>query len=472
MSSPDVFSRCITIIKSDYFDPEYKSVVKFLEEYFQKYSNLPTFDVVNAEYDVDFKFREITKDQFQYTCDSIEKFAKDEAILQAIKNSLDDLEKGDTGPIYDRITKALTVSLEKDLGVEFYEDPEEYLKKLLDTKIYYSTRIKALDELLGGGVARKQFSLFSANSGVGKSNILANIGANFSMEGLNVVYISLELPEDMIYLRLSTIVSGVKHILWKQKIPEISGKILSKKNQGAGSYIVKRLPNGSTVNDFKSYLKFYELEYKRVPDVIIVDYLDLMSPIGGIKNKGIFEQDKEKSEQVAEMGYIYDAIVLSASQQNREALRLASVDQGVIAGGISKVNTVDNYFSLSMDDNGRLRGEMMIHCLKSRSSKGTGKSAMLSFDEDTLIITDASKNGTSVMIDRTKIKDNKSNDLTKKLNTITSAVQGMPSERPIINDLTEKEKFIENINEEIIERNKDLPKNSLLELMKSFGTLE
>lgn len=448
LSSGDIFSRCIGILKSDYFDPEYKVAVKFMADYYEKYNNMPAFDIMNAEFDLGFKPRKITTDEIQYTADSVEKFAKEQALIIAVKESLDDIDKGTTGGILARFEKAMTISLEKDLGADVYHDPEAYLKRMTETQIHYSTGIKALDNYLGGGIARKQFTLFSANSGVGKSNMLANLGANFSASSdkLNVLYIALELTEDMIRLRISTILSNIKMMLWKQKITEITGKLLNIKDAGAGTYIVKRIAGGANANDIKTHIKQYELKYGFPPDVLVIDYLDLMTPNGGTKNKSVSEQDKEKSEEVAELGHLYNMILLSASQQNREALRLASPDQGVIAGGITKVNTVDNYISLFMDDNMRLRGEMMGYILKARSSKGTGKVLMFHFDEDTLRITDSNQDGTAITVDKNK---GKKEVINRRLASITTSIPGMPSDKPVVEERSEKENFIRSINEDM-----------------------
>ena len=487
LSSTDIFSRCIGILKSEYFDPEYKVAVKFLTDYYEKYNNMPDFRIMNAEFDLGFTVQKITTDQIKYTCDSIEQFAKESAIYIAIKETMDDMDTGKTSGIIDRFDKAMSISLEKDLGSDVYDDPEAYLKRMTETQIYYSTGIKALDKYLDGGMARKQFTLFSANSGVGKSNMLANLGANFSANEnkLNVLYIALELTEDMIRLRISTILSNIKMMLWKQKIPEISGKLLNIHNSGAGTYIVKRIAGGANANDIKNHIKQYELKHGFAPDVLIIDYLDLMTPNGGTKNKSVSEQDKEKSEEVSELGHLYNMILLSASQQNREALRLASPDQGVIAGGITKVNTVDNYISLFMDDNMRLRGEMMGYILKARSSKGTGKVLLFKFDEDTLRITDSNPNGDAIVID--KMKGNKTEIINRRLATIKTSIEGMPTTKPVVEEITEKEKFISSINEDmggipidlsindddsnIIDNDQNIL-NPLLGLMSTFGDMK
>jgi DnaB-like helicase C terminal domain len=421
LSSADVFSRCISIIKPKFFDqPEYRSAITFVSEYFDKYNNLPTFDVVNSEFDLDFKPRQLSLAEYQYTCDEIEKFCKQSAFIHAVTESYDLIENNELDEAYTRMTEALTISLERDMGVELYEDPENYLKRLIETEINHSTGIRTLDEQLNGGFARKTLSLFSANSGVGKSNMLGNLGVNYSLMGFDVVYITLELPEDMIYLRLASMVTTLNINAWKEHISDISTKLLSLRQDGAGSYVVKRL-SSCCANDIRSYLKHYETEYKRRPAVIIIDYLDLMRPNGGMKGKGVWEQDKEKTEELTELLVLYDAIGISASQQNREALRMNSPDQGVIAGGISKVNTVHNYISLIMTDEMAIRGEMFAAFLKTRTSSGKGKTVLLSFDANNLRISDSKKDAKSVianMAQKAKLNrlKNKNSPLIKQVN--------------------------------------------------------
>jgi len=431
LSSGDVFSRCISILKPNYFDePAYRPAVAFIIDYYNKYNNVPSFDIVNAEYDLDFVARQLTKDQYTYTCDQIEKFCKDSAFINAMRESMDLIEKDELSVAYKKMGDAMTISLQRDLGVELYEDPETYLRGLIETEINHPTGIKGLDDNLDGGLARGTLTLFSANSGVGKSNMLFNIGVNYSvLSGFHIMHFSLELPENMSYLRLASISSGIHIKTWKEKIPEISNTLIQRKNDGAGSYVVKRLPSSTNTNGFRSHLKQYEIEYKRVPDVIIIDYLDLMYPNGGIKNKGIFDQDKEKSEEVVELLVDYNAIGLSASQQNREALRMASPDQGVIAGGISKVNTVHNYISLSMPEEKAITGEMWAHLLKTRTSNGKGNSVLLHFDANTLVISDhIDANKPSVADYVQRIKANRAAKTTLQPNTerkLTSILAGI-----------------------------------------------
>jgi len=401
LSSKDVFSRCIGIIKPEYFDPEYRPAVQYITEYFEKYHNIPSSKALNAKFpEMNYEYREhLPVSEEQSTCDDIELFCQQQALFDAIQESIPMVMGKDReafSGILQKVQTALEVSLQRDIGIDMFDNPEERMRRLVDTQIYEPCGINDIDEPLGGGFARKQFTLFSANSGGGKSIMLANIGSNYAKRGYKVLLLSLELSEDMIFLRNTAIMSGVKAMEWKDHIPNIAQKLTEQATNG-GSFLIKRIPNGSTANDIRAYLKHYELTFKCKPDVIIVDYIDLMTPNGGVKSMGISEQDKLKSEQLSEVAYVYDAIMLSASQQNREALRMSSPDQGVIAGGITKVNTVDNYISIFMDPAMRVQGDMIIYFLKTRSSSAVGTSKQLRFNADNLQITDSNVKMTDIM---------------------------------------------------------------------------
>jgi archaellum biogenesis ATPase FlaH len=391
LSFPDTYARCSPIISGDYFDPEYRNAVAFVSDYYKTYTALPTFDILNAKFDLGLKSRTetMTKALVEYTCSTVEKFCKERAMFQAVHDSLDLIEEGNLGGMMECIKKAFNISLQRDIGIDMYDDPETRLNSLLNTEVNYSTCIDGLDKHLNGGLARKQLTLFSANSGVGKSIMLANLGVNYSaLHKMNVLLISLELPDSMIFLRNSYIMSGVDAKEWKSKIPGIASSILNIKDAGAGSFIVKELPAGSTANDMRSLIKQYQLERGYNPDVVIVDYLDKMRPNGGVKNLQGYEQDQLKAQELYELIKEINAIGITASQQNRDALTNNAPTQGVVAGGLAKVNEVDNYISLYSDPAMKIRGELIAHFLKTRSADGVGKSSMLQFDTTCLRITD------------------------------------------------------------------------------------
>jgi replicative DNA helicase len=442
LSSKDVFSRCISIIKSHYFEKNYERVIKFMSEYYTKYSGLPTIEVIESEFDISFKKRKITKDEITYVCDEIEKFCKEEAVKNAILESNKDMQEQNYGAILERMTQAVTISLDRDMGIEFFENPEKRLKELLETQTPEPLGIDAIDKHLNGGIVRKELTLFSANSGGGKSIMMNNIGARFAHKGMKVLYVSLELTTDKVFLRTSSMWSNIEINSWKENIREISESIIEN-NVNGGSFRIKRLPQQSCANDIRAYLKHYELQYDCVPDMLIVDYLDLMSPNNGGKNMSISERDKFSSEELVEILHDYDMYGISASQQNRDAIGNSAPDQRIIAGGMTKINTTDNYISLYMDEGMRLQGIMMAYFLKTRSSSGVGHSEELAFHSNTLSITDKDKSSLlSVMpIPKSKRLGNKE----KSLSALPSSSD---DENGQTDEFTKKIEYINTIEDE------------------------
>lgn len=393
LSSQDVFSRCVSILDSSYFHPKLKPVVSFILDYYSKYRDIVSVDILNAKFDIDsipFSIKTIPKSEYKFACDTIELFCRQQAVKNAVIDSLSEVEKGNVSALYNAVVKATTVSLSTDLGISFYSDPEKIFEKMKVESIPYSTGISDLDARIGGGLFTKQLTLFSANSGGGKSVMLTNLAVNYSLQGLDVLYISLELPEEQIFLRAASILTNYSIKNWKENVQKYVSNIIQTRNNGSGSLIIKRLRGSACTNDIRSYLKQYELEYKKTPKVLIVDYLDKMTPDGGRKNLSISEQDKDKSEQLAELVFDLDMIGISASQQTRDAIGDNAPTQAVIAGGITKVNTVDNYISIFMSQNMKLRGEMLVFFLKTRYSDGVGDEVMLKYSSSSLKITDMS----------------------------------------------------------------------------------
>lgn len=399
ISSKDLFATCVGLIKPAYFSPEYRTTILFLKEYFEKYKALPIPEIIQSQTDKVYKVREITSDIFKYSCDSIETFCKESAMKEAIRGSSLELNSKapNMGKIFESVKAALLVELPKRLGVEFYTNVEERLKSYIESQQYISTSIIALDLYLGGGLLRQTLTMFSANSGVGKSIMLANLGVNLSKSGLNVLYISLELNERMIDLRLTSISTLLNTKQWKENISQIAHLIEKDRLNGAGSYKIFRMANGANSNDIRSYLKLYELENGYLPDVIIVDYLDLMTPNEGTQGLAEHQQDKLKAEQLSEILFETNSIGLTASQQNRSGVDNQDPSQTVIAGGMTKINTVDNYIALVMTDDMRLSGQMKLKFNKTRSSDGVGKSVIVNFNPNNLVISDGEYSGDTIL---------------------------------------------------------------------------
>jgi hypothetical protein len=144
--------------------------------------------------------------------------------------------------------------------------------------------------------------------------------------------------------------------------------------------IIEQMPVGSTPNDIRAFLKEFELKRGYIPDVLIVDYLDLMNPNEKVSADNVFEKDKRSTEQLRQILVDYDMVGITASQQNRGAVTATDLNHSHIAGGISKINTTDTYASIIFTDAMKATGEMAMQFLKTRSSDGVGKTIHLKWN--------------------------------------------------------------------------------------------
>lgn len=384
ISSSEIFSIVLPIVKSEYFDSEFRNSVKFIKQYYKEFNCLPDNDQILAETDNSFKLHDISQDKMDYCLKEIESFCKKKAIEKAILKSPDLLESGDYGKIEKLITDAVLVSLNKDMGVRYFEEPYKRLKDYLDNSSVISTGWSTIDQYLDGGISKKEMVIFSGNSGVGKSITLSNLCLNLCEQGLNVLYISLELSETMVARRFDSMVSllNKKQIKENREMAAMKIELAAKK---MGEIFIKRLPRGANANDIKSYLKEFQLKHKYIPDVLAVDYLDIMGTVEKISSSDIFTKDKLASEELYELGHEFNMYLLTASQQNRSAVGVKETDQSHIAGGISKINTTDICISLLDYKN---VGEIGFRFLKTRSSNGVGKQVGLKWDENVLRLKD------------------------------------------------------------------------------------
>lgn len=386
ISSADTFALCQNIIRPRYFNPEFRKTVQFLSTYYQKYNATPSVEQIEAETSLKLKHHNITTDQVKYCATEIEHFCKQQAMEAAIMDAPEFIDKGDHGRVEQMVKDALAVSLNQDMGIDYFADPTTRLEEASLSPARTSTGWPSFDDALDGGLARTEVILFTANSGGGKSICLSNLARTFVLAKMNVLYISLELSEDLVSKRFDTMFTGVPSVFHQQKHSEIAKQLVRMKDQ-VGNLKVKYMPSGSNANDFRAYIREYELKYKHIPDLLIVDYLDIMSPTINISANNIWEKDKLSTEQLRQIGMDYKMFVATASQQNRDGINNPNLTQGVIAGGISKINTVDIVASIIRTDPMRAKGEIGFHFLKTRNSDGVGKTLMMRWHPH-LVITD------------------------------------------------------------------------------------
>lgn len=388
LSDAETFMRCSNIFDPENFDQRLQDSATFIKKYVDDYKVMPEAKIVNAASRSDFSQITLPKENYDWLMDEFENFSRHKGLERAIITSSDLLESGDYGPVEKLIKDAIQISLNKDMGTDYFEDPKSRLTKLKDGNGQISTGWPSIDKKLYGGFNRGELNIFCAGSGGGKSLFLANLGVNWALAGLNVLYLTFELSEGLVSMRLDSMTTGIstREIFKSIDDVELKVKMLGKK---AGNLQVKYMPSGKNCNDIRAYLKEYQVKKGQKPDVLLIDYLDLMMPLSvKVSPSDLFVKDKYVSEEIRNLAMETQCVTVTASQLNRSAVEEIEFDHSHISGGLSKIMTADNVIGIFTSRAMKERGRYQIQFMKTRSSSGVGQKVDLEFNMDTLRITD------------------------------------------------------------------------------------
>ena len=388
MSDAETFVRCQNIFDPLNFDQRLQDVATFITKYVDEYKVMPEANIVNASTGSDLNPVQLPKENYDWLMNEFENFSRHKGLERAIIDSSDLLEAGDYGPVEKLIKDAIQISLNKDMGTDYFEDPRARLSKLKDGNGQISTGWPSIDKKLYGGFNRGELNIFCAGSGGGKSLFLANMGVNWALQGLNVLYLTFELSEGLVSMRLDSMMTGIstREVFKSIDDVELKVKMLGKK---AGNLQVKYMPSGKNCNDIRAYLKEYQVKKGCKPDVILIDYLDLMMPLSvKVSPSDLFVKDKYVSEEIRNLAMETQCITVTASQLNRSAVEEIEFDHSHISGGLSKIMTADNVIGIFTSRAMKERGRYQIQFMKTRSSSGVGQKVDLEFNVETLRISD------------------------------------------------------------------------------------
>jgi len=394
ITNAELYTRVMNIMNSENFDKSLRPVAEMFKEHTDKYKVLPEQTQIKAMTGVELEpIPELNEGHSDWFLDAFEAFTKRQELERAILKAADMLEKGDFAPVEKLIKDAVQISLQKDMGTDYFADPKARINKYFNAGGQVSTGWPQMDKILYGGMSRGELNIFAGGSGSGKSLVMMNLALNWLQVGMSGVYITLELSEELTSLRTDAMLTetGTKMIRKDIDTTDLKVRMVGK---NSGKYRVKALPAQSNVNDIRSYLKEVQIQTGIKVDFVMVDYLDLVMPVSvKVNPNDQFIKDKYVAEELRNLAKEMGILLVTASQLNRSAVDEIEFDHSHIAGGISKINTADNVFGIFTSRSMRERGKYQIQCMKSRSSTGVGMKIDLDYDMETMRISDSDPDG-------------------------------------------------------------------------------
>ena len=389
VTNAELYTRVMNIMNPKNFDKTIRPVAEFIVDHTKNYNVMPDPTQIKATTGQTIEtVEDLTEGHYNWFLEEFESFTKRQELERAILKSADLLEKGEYDPVEKLIKDAVQISLQRDLGTDYFADPRARLMTLKSSNGQVSTGWTSMDKKLYGGFNRGELQIFAGGSGSGKSLFMQNLAVNWVTAGLNGVYITLELSEGLSSLRLDSMMTDTssREVFRDLDNVEMKIKMMSKK---CGQLRIKYMPAQSTVNDIRAYCKELQIKTGKRVDFLCVDYLDLLMPVSvKVSPSDLFVKDKYVSEELRNLAKELNVLFVTASQLNRAAVEEIEFDHSHISGGISKINTADNVFGIFTSRSMRERGQYQLQLMKTRSSSGVGQKIELAFDVETLRITD------------------------------------------------------------------------------------
>ena len=359
------------ILEPDYFDSDSnKWLCKTIRDYFFEYKTTPTLEVMKVKIDeveneilqvsvvdnLKESWRNIKSTDLKFVQEQTLEFCRNQVMKHAIMDSVDLIEVGQYDQIKKLVDNAMKAGADRDLGHDYIVGIEERLNQ--SARVTVKTGWDPIDEVMDGGLGAGELGVVVAPAGIGKSWCLQTIGSAAVKEGLNVVHYTLELNENYVGLRYDTVFSGVT----TSDIQFYQEDVKKKIDQLKGTLLIKYFPTKSaSVQTLTSHLSQIEIQ-QQTPDLIIVDYADILKGIGTEKRHVLENIYEDLRGLAGEM----DCPIWTASQANRSSLEEDVIDASNVAEAYSKVMIADFVVSVSRKVEDKIANTGRFHVIKNR----------------------------------------------------------------------------------------------------------
>lgn len=330
--------------------------------------------------------KNIDKDELY---ENTERFLKEKAVYHTMLSIAEDVAKGsvDTSVALDKFEKSCNISLVTDLGLDLYGDIDTVIEDLTTVQKTIPSTWPWLDDALNGGFLENGRALyvFAGETNIGKSIFLGNIATNISMQGKNVLLVSLEMSELLYAKRLCTNVSKIPLKDLSSNPHALRQAVNEQKQKNAGNIFIKEFPPATiTPNQLKAFVKKI-IDTGIKIDAIVLDYLNLLHSTVGSNS---YERIKSVTEQCRAMSYIFNCPVISATQLNRSGFDQENPDLNTISESIGLAATADVIVSIYQNDEDRELSVIRLGMMKNRYGP-RGHTQPMRIDYHTLTITQA-----------------------------------------------------------------------------------
>lgn len=421
------------VVKPKYFEKDiHIDLARIIFDFYKKYETTPSLEAmleevrelctsskVKKEKLKDYvstvdKLVDMNLDDLSYVRDKVVSFGQKQALTEAILESVEDINKGtDFAKVRTRIEEATQVGVDLgDLGTDYFDTIDERMESYTRRETEkIKTGIDSLDKLMGGGLGRGELGIVIAPPGTGKTLSLVNFGHAGVMSGKNVAHFSFEMSEERVAQRYDRRFTEKTFEYIRDNKGKVAEALKRLSKAKRGKLRIKAWPTRTaTITMIKSYLTKLRIAEGFVPDLIILDYPDIMRP------ERTYGEKRHELELLYEdcraLGQEFNCAVWGASQANRGSLSKKVVTMADIAESFGKMAVCDFAIAISQTKEEKRNGEVRYYVAKHRDGT-SDETAHCDIDYATMKITSNTERETSFDVDEEISKD-KSDDWEKR----------------------------------------------------------
>ena len=266
-------------------------------------------------------------------------FCKKQGLKSAILKSVPLLKRSSFEEVQKLINDAMKLGNNNDHGYLYIKDFERRFE--IKARNPMSTGWKIIDDLCKGGLGQGELGVVIAPTGAGKSMALVHLGSQAIKAGKKVIHYTLELSDTVVASRYDSCITGIN----LQELFNKKEEIFQEVKDLEGQLVVKEYPTKSAgVTTLYNHLEKLK-QYNTSPDMIIVDYADLLRSSNKSEEKR--HQLESIYEELRGMAQEFKCSVWTASQTNRSGLSAEVITMEAISEAFNKCFVADFIFSLS-----------------------------------------------------------------------------------------------------------------------------
>lgn len=411
-------SKVVPHLKNEFFDGAHREIFDLYFSLYDKYNKVPTIDAMvvglqgralsESVYEATItELKEAIasrseKPDTQWLIDETEKYCTDKAVFNALYKSISILEGRektmDKHAIPQILEEALAIGFEHDVGASYLDDVQKRLEYYTNPQNKLEFPLKALNLLTNMGALYKTLNVFLAGTNVGKSAMLCYLAGEFMKAGKNVLYITAEMSEESVAERIDANLLDIKtddlkradldKEWFKSKMDQLKARV-------KGKLYIKEYPTSSAhVGHFRYLIKELKQKCGFTPDVIMVDYINIIASSRYKAGSGAnsYTVVKATAEELRGLAVETKTAIFTATQTTREGYSSKSPDLTSTSESFGLPATADWMCAIVTNEELMDLNQQLLLLLKTRyGNKKGAKQQLVSIDFDKMRYSDVTQ---------------------------------------------------------------------------------